>query len=150
MNKKILTHFFLTVITVVIMFPILAIAEDIGGMGSGSDIGGMGSGNGTSGGQTVTQKINIINPFKCGGQIECSIPGLLKAIIKNILLPIGGVVAAIMIMYAGFLFVTARGEPAKITQAKTALLYAVIGTAILLGAWTISEAIQGTIKQIST
>ena len=71
-----------------------------------------------------------------------------RAGLPNGILPIGGVIAVLMIMYAGFLFVTAGGEPAKITKAKDALLYAAIGAAILLGAWVISEAIGGTIKEL--
>ena len=35
-----------------------------------------------------------------------------------------------------------------IKKAHDALLYAVIGAAILLGAWIISEAIQGTINSL--
>jgi hypothetical protein len=52
-----------------------------------------------------------------------------------------------MIMYAGFKYVTARGDSTKIKEATTALTYAAIGAAVLLGAWVISQAIQGTINQ---
>jgi hypothetical protein len=141
MNKKILAHFFLTLTTMFFVLPLLSLAQT-------PNLPPTGTPNLPPNNQpAITQTIKIANPFKCGGQ-DCSLSGLLKALINNILLPIGGVVAAIMIMYAGFLFVTARGEPAQITKAKTALLYAVIGTAILLGAWTISQAIQGTINQL--
>jgi hypothetical protein len=68
--------------------------------------------------------------------------------VNNILIPIGGVVAVLMIMYAGFLYVTAGGNEAKIKTAHQALTWAVIGAAILLGAWVISQAIQGTINQL--
>jgi hypothetical protein len=89
--------------------------------------------------------VTITNPFKAG-----SITELIKVLIDNILIPIGGVVAVVMIMYAGFLFVTARGEAGQITKAKDALLWAVIGACILLGAWTISGAISGTITQLQS
>ena len=55
-----------------------------------------------------------------------------------------------MIMYAGFLYVTARGNSSKIEKAHNALLWAVIGAAILLGAWVISQAISSTIDQLRT
>lgn len=93
--------------------------------------------------QKVSYQIKIENPFKSN-----SIEGLLKAIVNDILIPIGSVVATIMVIYAGFLFVTARGNSTQIDKAKSALLYAVIGAAILLGAWVISEAISGTVDQL--
>lgn len=91
----------------------------------------------------VSQKIIIENPFK-----ENTIEGLINTIVNDILLPIGGVVAVLMIMWAGFLYVTAKGDPGQIKKAHDALLWAVIGAAILLGAWVISQAITTTISQL--
>lgn len=88
-------------------------------------------------------KIIIENPFK-----EKTIEGLITTLINDILIPIGAVVAVVMVMYAGFLFVTARGNTAQIDKAKGALLWAVIGAAILLGAWVIAEAIKGTVDEL--
>lgn len=88
--------------------------------------------------------IEIKNPFKGGS----SIPALIETIVRQILMPIGGVIAVLMIMYAGFLYVTAAGDPGQIKKAHDALLYAVIGAAILLGAFAISTAIQGTINEL--
>lgn len=96
-----------------------------------------------------TLKIEFKSPFKCSGS-SCSVEGFIKAILDNILLPIGGVVAALMVMYAGFLYVTSGGNTTKIQQAHQALLYAVIGAAILLGAWVIAQVIQSTINQFKT
>jgi hypothetical protein len=97
-------------------------------------------------------KISIPSPLKiCQGAnpgSECSIPGLLKVIIKDIIIPIGGIVAALYIMYAGFLYVTARGDVVQIKQAHDALLWGSIGAAVLLGAYVIASAIGGTIDQI--
>lgn len=106
-----------------------------------------GTGNPTSGTGNSSKPqdvlIKIDNPFKSN-----SIEGLMRAIVNDILIPIGSVVAVLMVMYAGFLFVTARGDTSQIKKAKEALLYAVIGAAVLLGAWVITEAIQGTIKEL--
>jgi hypothetical protein len=87
--------------------------------------------------------ITIVNPFKSN-----TIEGFIKTIVNEILIPIGGVVAVMMIIYAGYLYVTARGNPGKIETAHKALLWAVIGAAILLGAWVISNAITATIAQL--
>jgi hypothetical protein len=54
-----------------------------------------------------------------------------------------------MLIYVGFLFVTARGEPGKITAARQALLWTVVGALILLGAEAISAGIQATVKALS-
>lgn len=91
--------------------------------------------------------IVIPNPFKCPNN-DCSIKGFIEAIINKILMPIGGMVAVLMIMYAGFMYVTAQGDTGKISKAHDALLYAVIGAAVLLGAFVISQAIGGTIDQL--
>lgn len=95
----------------------------------------------------LAQGVEIIIPNPLNDSID-SIPDLIRVIIDNILLPIGGVIAVVMIMYAGFLYVTGRGNPAQIKKAHSALLWAVIGAAILLGAWVISEAIENTIGQL--
>lgn len=87
--------------------------------------------------------IEIKNPFK-----QDSIKGLIEVIVNEIFIPVGGVIAVVMIIYAGFLYVTARGNTTKIGQAHQALLYAVIGAAILLGAWVISTAISTTIDSL--
>ena len=53
-----------------------------------------------------------------------------------------------MVMWAGFKYVTARGDTTQIKEARDALLYAVIGAAILLGARILSDAIGRTIEQL--
>jgi hypothetical protein len=55
-------------------------------------------------------------------------------------------VIVIYIMYAGFLFVTARGEPGQIEKARGALLWAVVGGVIVLGARLIIGIIADTIQ----
>lgn len=91
----------------------------------------------------VSMNIKIDNPFN-----QNSIESFIRTIINNILMPIGGVLAVMMIIYAGFKYVTARGNTTKIGEAHRALLWAVVGAAILLGAWVISTAIQGTINEL--
>jgi len=95
--------------------------------------------------QTVKYSINIKNPFKSN-----NVKDLLTTIVNDILIPIGSVIATVMVIYAGFLFVTARGNATQIETAKKALLYAVIGAAILLGAWVIINAIDATITKLKS
>jgi len=54
-----------------------------------------------------------------------------------------------MVIYTGFLFVMARGNPSKIEEARTALLWTLIGGVILLGAQGITLAIQETVTSIT-
>lgn len=73
---------------------------------------------------------------------------LIKKLLDNVVTPLGGIVAVFFIIYAGFLFVTAGGNDKKREEAKWALLYAVIGTAVLIGAQAISTIITGTINSL--
>ncbi len=118
----------------VYMLPVLAFAD--GGASTPESNGG-----GTTGPTT-----QLLNPL--AGGVD-SIEKLLKLILNNIVLPIGSVVIVIMIIYSGFLFVTARGNEDKIGDAKRTLTYVVIGAAILLGAAVISAVIGGTLCQIA-
>ncbi len=52
------------------------------------------------------------------------------------------------IIYAGFLYVTAQGNPEKIQKAHAALLYALIGGMLILGANVLLYVITNTITQI--
>jgi len=79
-------------------------------------------------GQTQTYPFSIENPLKGGAN---DFTGLVKIIAQwlfNLAIPI----AVAMIVYSGILFLTAQGEPAKVTKAKEVLKYAVIGLAIIL------------------
>ena len=136
MSKNILKHFVSVVMITIFVVPFLVQAQDTGGPGAKADAGGIGQ-------PSVNMNIIINNPFK-----QDTIKGLIETIVNDILIPIGGVVAVIMIMWAGFLYVTARGDPGQIKKAHDALLWAVIGAAILLGAWVISQAIGKTIDQL--
>lgn len=57
-----------------------------------------------------------------------------------------GYVALVMIIWGGFQYIIAQGEPAKIESAKSSLLNAVIGLVIALSAVMIIRTIQGAIS----
>ena len=57
-------------------------------------------------------------------------------------------VITFFIIYSGFLFVTAQGKPDKLKTAKSTILWTCVGTAIILGASILANAIQGTIVQL--
>jgi hypothetical protein len=81
----------------------------------------------------------IVNPINAS-----SLEGLIQTILIGVL-KIGIPIIALAIIYCGFLFVSARGNSEAIGKAKDALLYTVIGAAILLGAWAIALLISNTV-----
>lgn len=66
--------------------------------------------------------------------------------ILSIVVRVGLPIIVIFMMYVGFLFIKARGNDQELTKAKTAFVYAVIGAALVLGAWVISVGIANTIQ----
>ena len=81
----------------------------------------------------------IINPLN-----ESTIDGLIKTVLEGAL-KIGIPIIALAIIYCGFLFVEARGNPEKIGKAKESLMYTLVGAGILLGAWAIALLIKNTV-----
>lgn len=79
-----------------------------------------------------------------------SLYDLVQAIINNIVVPIGSVVIVLMIIFAGFQFVTAQGNETKIGDAKKTFFFAVIGAAILLGSWAIAQIIKNTVDDVTS
>ena len=94
-----------------------------------------GDGSGCTGG-TIKNPLNI-----------CSIPELINLIL-GLVIDIGLPVVALAIIYVGFLFVSARGNESKLSEAKTAFLWTVVGAAIVLGAFVISNVIKVTIDNL--
>ena len=81
----------------------------------------------------------ICNPIQA-----TSITGLIKTILEGVI-KIGMPVIALAIIYCGFLFVSAQGKPEEIKKAKDALVYTLIGAAILLGAWALAQLVSETV-----
>ena len=86
---------------------------------------GTGGGTSAAAGGTGTS-VELPNPLGIG-----TIGDLMNKIIDGLILFATPVVVAVVI-WAAYLFISSRGEPDKITQARNALLYAILGYAILL------------------
>lgn len=96
---------------------------------------------------TATTPVTMLeNPL--AGNID-SIPALVKSLL-NIVLIIGTPLVALAIIFAGFMLVAAQGNPEKLQQARQALLWAIVGGAVLLGAYVIAQAIGGTVEQLTS
>jgi len=93
--------------------------------------------NTNGGAPTVTNPLGSINSF-CG---------LIKSVLGAVI-QIGIPVAVLFIVFAGFKFVLARGNPSKLEEAKKNLLYTLIGIGIFLGAWLIAVVIANTVNSL--
>ncbi len=65
--------------------------------------------------------------------------------ILNIFVIIATPIIVMFIIYAGFLYVTARGNAEQVSKATTALTYSIVGAVILLGAVALSAIIGGVV-----
>lgn len=97
---------------------------------------------------------NIGGCNPAGGKIcppinETTINGFIKTLLEGVL-KIGIPIVALAVIYCGFLFVFARGNSEKLTKARDALLYTLIGAAILLGSWAIAKLISDTVLSIGS
>jgi len=93
----------------------------------------------TGGGNSIT----LFNPL---GEID-GICELLQRILK-ILLAFGVPIAVLFLVYAGFLFVKARGNPKELIRARTNFKYVILGIMLFLGAWMLGQILASTINTL--
>lgn len=88
--------------------------------------------------------VSFTNPFRVG----TSLYQFIVTVIDNIILPVGAVIVVIFLIFAGFQFVMARGNPTEIAKARSNFIWVVVGSSILLGAWLIARIVQNTVMNI--
>lgn len=88
-------------------------------------------------------EIEIENPISVN-----SIPDLIQTILQG-LIKIGIPLLVVMIVYSGWLYLFARGDPGKIKSAHDMFLYTLIGGAILLAAWALAQLIHSTLLELT-
>lgn len=76
-----------------------------------------------------------------------TIPGFISGALK-VLVQVSLPIITIFIVYAGFKFVTARGNPGKLSEARTNFMYVILGALLILGAWILATLIGGTVSQL--
>lgn len=103
----------------------------------------------------LTLPVMLLLPYVANAQIKfhlkspldpsiTTVEGLLVAIL-NIFIVIVTPIIVLFIIYAGFLYVTARGNAQQVEQATRALTYAIIGGVIVLGAVAISQILANVV-----
>ncbi len=90
----------------------------------------------------IGSNVQLQNPLKSTDLI-----GFLNDILSAVMI-FAVPLIVFMIIYAGFLFVMDRGSNKTLEQAKRALLYAVIGGVLILGAQALLAVIQGTVDAL--
>jgi len=89
----------------------------------------------------------LVDPLGCSGDNATCFSSFLANVL-DFVIKIGSVIVILMLVYVGFLFVTAQGNDSKITTAREALLWTVVGALILLGAKAIALGIQATVDAL--
>ena len=141
---------FTSIALVFLFLPLVSFAQ-IGGGGPVQSTSGsgpvqstfLGGPNQATSGSGCTSSFCFQNPLNFE-----TICGLLKQLL-SVFLTLGTPVAALFLVYAGFKFVVARGNPTKLGVAKNNLLFVVIGICIFLGAWLMGQLIANTINTIA-
>lgn len=87
--------------------------------------------------KTEGQDFLIENPVK---PELSTISGIVDALI-SFLLPIGTIAVFVMIVYAGFLFISSDGDPTKIKKAQGTIITALIGLFLLVSAFLVVRVI---------
>ena len=86
----------------------------------------------------------LSNPLQAGSFAE------LLEDVAEIVFMIGIPIAVMFIIYAGFLFVTARGSEENLKKAKSAFTYAILGAGVLIGARIIANAVVATVMGLGS
>lgn len=109
------------------------------GGGGGANEGG---GGGYNPGPDSVGGGGLTNPLKSDSLLE-----FLQQVI-DIILVFALPIIVFFIMYGGFKLVMAQGEPGELQKGRDAILWAVVGGVIILGAKLILEVINGTVNSL--
>ncbi len=89
-----------------------------------------------------TDSTILCNPLKTD-----SFASLMESL-SHLAIEIGIPIAALFIIYSGLKLVMAKGNEESIKDAKKGLTWAIIGSGILIGAWTIMKILQSTVESL--
>ena len=140
---------FFILLLVCLVLPVFAVAQgEAGGGNTNTGTGGSAGGSNSNTGVTNPNIIKpvITNPLRTG--IGSDIPSIIVAVMRGIVMPLASVLVVLAILYSGFKFVIAQGNPSEIQKARDGLVWVLIGSVILLGAYGISEVLRATVNQV--
>lgn len=76
-----------------------------------------------------------------------SLTALIADLLK-LVAQLGAVICVFFIIYSGFLFIKAQGDPGELKTAKSVFMWSVVGTAVLLGASVVANIVTGTVNSV--
>ena len=76
-----------------------------------------------------------------------TLSGFLQAILSSLIFILFPVIV-MMLVYSGFLFIAAQGNPEKLRTARRVFLWTLIGGFVILASWAIAQAIQATVNAL--
>lgn len=126
-NKKILAGLLSVLILFILLLPVISIDAATANPG-----------------ESVGTGSKIEPPIK-----NTDLKGLLITILDKIVIKIGTVIAILSLIYSGYLFVSATGDPGKVGKAREHFTWTIVGIAILLGAKAIVVLVTGTIESVT-
>lgn len=83
-----------------------------------------------------------------GAEANITLPELIGNIIA-VLLSVLGIIFIVLVVYAGFLYLTAGGEDTKVKKAKTLLSQSIIGLIIIVAAYAIAKFVIDALVEVS-
>lgn len=124
--------------TLLFIFPYIILAQ---GTGSSGNAGGGTASKGNTGGSVgLGSSVKLNNPLKSDSLMD------FFTSVLDVIMVFAVPIIVFFIILAGFQFVMAQGNATGVEKAKKALLYAIIGGLIILGAKIILTVIQGTVS----
>lgn len=81
------------------------------------------------------------------GSASADIPTLVANAI-NVILGLVGIVFVILLVYSGILYLTSQGDADRVKTAKQNITNAVIGIVIIVGAYTVTQFVVGTLTTV--
>jgi len=91
--------------------------------------------------------LNVINNANIG--LQASDPRAVAARIINVALGFLGIIAVVIVLYGGFMWMTAAGNEERISKAKQILTAGIIGLVIIVMAWAIASYVVRTLMNVT-
>ncbi len=127
--KSLLSRIALTLLSLSFLAPSLVFAQ--GGLKAGQ------------------QKLKDVATQAYGSTPQSDLESIVGMIIRGFL-GLLGIAFVILMVYAGFLWMTAQGEQEQVTKSKRLITQAVIGLAIVLAAYAIAEFVITRVQEATT
>lgn len=97
----------------------------------------------------IGNAIGTLNETELGTGTSQTLPQLIGSFI-NVFLGLLGIVFVVIIVYAGFLYLTDQGEGKKVEQAKKLITNSVIGLVIIVAAYAIAAFVIDALSKATT